>query len=322
MGTSSLPSGVIGVGLRRGVSRSSFTSFSTLSMVWSNSALWITPRSSLTSLPNTTNVPQYVTHLYLTKTQFEQSVRVHSMGSRDIFIGGGGRGAFPLESWQPKMVQNLVCHSARNSPKNELAQISFWTGPVPFWTGPTEFEPALQKRHFFFTLSFMICSSCEWMFRMFMVTMATCGYHEHALRSPIGDPVPQSHWSDALPPHLHQRGVLTVTDLPTGQRTILLCYLSMAEWSVTCRRWVLVIWTPWSRSPAPNTLTDPCPDPPISTHSPQPPPGETDMWHYVMRWWAPGETRLCYPGSCLGEWVGMGISSTVHIFICDAISQC
>ena len=120
-----------------------------------------------------------------------------------------------------------------------------------------------------FLLWLMICSSCEWMFRMFMVTMATCGYHEHALRSPIGDPVPQSHWSDALPPHLHQRGVLTVTDLPTGQRTILPCYLSMAEWSVTgpwsvnvADLWVLVIWTPWSRSPAPNTLTDPCPRPP------------------------------------------------------------
>ena len=99
-------------------------------------------------------------------------------------------------------------------------------------------------------------------------------------------------------------------------RTILPCYLSMgmAEWSVTgpmvcqCHRWVLVIWTPPGPDLLPQTpWPSPAPDPhpPISTHRPQPPPAEADRWHYVMRWWAPGETRLCYPGSCLGECVGM-----------------
>ena len=107
-----------------------------------------------------------------------------------------------------------------------------------------------------------------------MVTMATCGYHEHALLSPIGDPVPQSHWFDALPPHplLHQRGVLTVTDLPTGPRTSLPCYLSMAEWSIT---------GPWSVNVAGECYTvsdmDPlvqisCPKDPDRPLPPPPPP--------------------------------------------------
>ena len=116
--------------------------------------------------------------------------------------------------------------------QNELAQIYFWTGPVPFWTGPTECEPALQKRHFFFTLSFMI--NDMFYLRMFLVAMATCGNHEHALHIPIGDPVPQSHWSDALPPHplLHQRGVLTVTavsDWATDHCSMLFVHGRMAR---------------------------------------------------------------------------------------------
>ena len=91
-------------------------------------------------------------------------------------------------------------NSVRNSSKNELAQIYFWTGPVPFWTGPTEFEPALQKRHFFFTLSFMInnivlfaneCLECSWL----------PWQHVEIMNTPsIAQLGTQSHWSDALPP--------------------------------------------------------------------------------------------------------------------------
>ena len=142
-----------------------------------------------------------------------------------------------------------------------------------------------------------------------MVAMATCGNHEHALHSPIGDPVPLIR---CTPPHpvLLQRGVLTVTDPPTGQRTFVPCYLSMAD---QCRRWVLVIWTPLVQisclkhpdRPLPPTPTHPSQH---TGHSPlqvrqtggiSPLPNEANEM-------SPGETCLCYPGSCLGRWKGNG----------------
>ena len=80
----------------------------------------------------------------------------------------------------------------------------------------------------------------------------------------------------------HQRGVsLTVMDRPTGRWTIVPCYLSMAEWSITgpmvcqCRRWVLVIWTLLVQISCPKHPDRPLPLPPTPTHLPTHPSQHT-----------------------------------------------
>ena len=139
------------------------------------------------------------------------------------------------------------------------------------------------------------CLECSWLPWQHVEIVNSPGLH-----SPIGDPIPQSHWSDALShvmyPLLHQRGVsLAVTDRPTGWRTIVPCYLSMAEWSVTgpmvcqCRRWVLVIWTP----PGPDLLPQtPWPTPAADPHPPTYPPTHPSQHTYHR----PPPLQLRQPG--------------------------
>ena len=146
-----------------------------------------------------------------------------------------------------------------------------------------------------------------------MVAMATCGNHEHAHHSPSGDPVPQSHWSDALPTPAPSPEGCTNSDGPSDWATdhcpMLFVHgrmvrhrsngLSMSQVSVSDMDPPgpdLLPQTPWPTSA-------PDPHPPISTHRPQPPPGEADRWHYVMSmcWYGVGG-KVMYIS--LAGWIG------------------
>ena len=130
------------------------------------------------------------------------------------------------------------------------------------------------------------------MFRMFMVTMATCGYHEHALRSPIGDPVPLIRCTPPTPAPSPEGCTNSdgPSDWATDHSPMLFVHgrmvrhrsdgLSMSQVSVSDMDPLVQISCPKHPDrPLPPTPTHPSQH---TGHSP-PPPGEADRWHYVMR---------------------------------------